>query len=242
MSNVNRIIIVLFLLSVPSWAFSAPAAEQVSGKTFYTAANIWYERQSQIESTNYHRGVILPIGTKVKIAEVCDGSTTFNSTLDARVWEPFIRFDDESGQSYKLVFRPRHSREGMTVWDFFRQYFSENNPMGEGGAFKSLTTEEQRRVMAGEIAAGMSKAAVIMAYGYPPGHKTPSLKLDKWIYWENRVKTRTVYFSDDKVKTESGAGAESQETKTVTSIDECIKACKENTHRTPEQCFDACNR
>ncbi|MCJ7507911.1 MAG: hypothetical protein MUO85_04170 [candidate division Zixibacteria bacterium] len=26
-----------------------------------------------------------------------------------------------------------------------------------------------------------------------------------------------------------------------TSIDECIKACKENTNRTSEQCFDACN-
>ncbi len=25
------------------------------------------------------------------------------------------------------------------------------------------------------------------------------------------------------------------------SIDECIKACKENTNRTSEQCFDACN-
>jgi hypothetical protein len=25
-------------------------------------------------------------------------------------------------------------------------------------------------------------------------------------------------------------------------IDECIKACKENTNRTPEQCFDACNK
>lgn len=28
----------------------------------------------------------------------------------------------------------------------------------------------------------------------------------------------------------------------TTSIDECIKACKKNTNRTPEQCFDACNK
>ncbi len=243
MSKVSTMSIVFVLSSVLFWAFSARAAEQVSGKTFYTTANIWYERRSQIESTNYHRGSILPTGTKVKIAEVCDGATTsYNSTLDARIWEPFIRFDDESGQSYKLVFRPRHSREGMTVWDLFGQYFSENNPMVEGGAFKSLTAEEQKSVMAGEIAVGMSKTAVVMAYGYPPGHKTPSLKLDKWIYWESRVKTKTVCFSDDKVKAESGAGRESQETKTVSPIDECIKACKENTHRTPEQCFDACKR
>jgi hypothetical protein len=28
----------------------------------------------------------------------------------------------------------------------------------------------------------------------------------------------------------------------TSSIDECIKACKENTNRTPEQCFDLCNK
>ncbi len=242
MSNVSRIIIVLFLVSVLFWAFSARAAEQVSGKTFYTTANIWYERRSQIESTNYHRGSILLIGTKVKIAEVFEGTTSLDSALGPQIWERFIRFDDESGQSYKFIFMPRHAKEGMTIWDFFRQYFSENNPTGDGGAFKALTAEEQKRVMAGEIAAGMSKAAVIMAYGYPPGHKTPSLKLDTWIYWESRAKTRTVYFSNDRVKAEPGAGSESRETRTVSSIDECIRACKENTHRTPEQCFDACNR
>jgi hypothetical protein len=130
---------------------------------------------------------------------------------------------------------PRHAREGMTVWDLFRQYFSENNPMGEGGAFWSLTAEEQQSVMAGEIAVGMSKTAVVMAYGYPPGHRTPSLKLDKWTYWENRFKTRTVNFSDDKVREES------RRAKRVSPIEECMKTCKENTKRTTEQCFDACN-
>ena len=123
----------------------------------------------------------------------------------------------------------------MTVWDFFRQYFSENNPMGEGGAFRSLTAEEQKSVLAGEITVGMSKTAVVMAYGYPPSHRTPSLQQDKWIYWVNLFKTRTVLFSDDKVI------ADPRKTQTVSSIDACIKACKENTKRTPEQCFDACN-
>ena len=124
----------------------------------------------------------------------------------------------------------------MTVWDFFRQYFTENNPMGEGGAFGSLTAEEQKNVMAGEIAVGMSKTAVVMAYGYPPSHKTQSLMLDKWTYWKNRFKTRIVYFSDNQVK------AEPRKATRVSSIDECIRACKENTNRTSEQCFDDCER
>jgi len=233
MSIVRRMTIFLVLASALSWAFSAQAAEQVRGKTFYTTANIWYERRDQIDSTNYHKGAVLPIGTK--ITEVFDGPTTPDSPLGIQTFNRFIRFDDETGQSYKLIFISRHASAGISVWDLFRQYFSENNPMGEEGAFRSLTAEEQKNVMAGKIADGMSKTAVIMAYGYPPGHRTPSLKLDKWIYWENRFKTRTVYFSDDKVRDES------QKTRKVSSIDECIKACKENTSRTAEQCFDACN-
>jgi len=232
MRNVSRLIIILVLASALFGAFSAQSAEQVSGKTFYTTANIWYERQSRIESTNYHKGAILPIGTRVKIIEVFDGTTT---PSDPPIFNRFVRFDDESGQSYKLLFMPRHAKEDMTVWDIFRQYFSENNPMGEGGAFKALTAEEQKSVMAGEITVGMSKTAVIMAYGYPPGHRTPSLKLDKWVYWENRFKTRTVAFSDDKVTTDR------RKAQQVSPIDACIKACKENTQRTPEQCFDGCN-
>ena len=32
----------------------------------------------------------------------------------------------------------------------------------------------------------MSKDAVLMAYGYPPDHKTPKLEDDTWSYWLGR--------------------------------------------------------
>ncbi len=223
-------------------AFSTRAAEHVDGKTFYTTANIWYEHPSYIDSTNYHKGQMIPIGTRVKILRAFDRTGDHNALApQAQNEELFIQFVDDSGTSYKIIFMPRHSGH-MREWDFFRQYFSEKDPMGEGGAFRSLTAQEQKKVMAGEIAVGMSKRAVAMAYGYPPGHKTPTLKLDKWVYWESRAKTRTVYFSNDKVRDVSGTGTEPLETKTVSPISECITACRENTKRTPEQCFDACRR
>jgi hypothetical protein len=234
---VNRTIIYLILANATLFcSFSAGATEQVSEKYFYTTANIWYESKGiQVDSANYHMGPFLQIGSKVKITEVGDGSAAPENVLNVQSQDRFIRFEDETGKPYKLVFVSMHAKAGTTVWDFFRQYFSENNPMGEGGAFRSLTDEEQKSVLAGKITAGMSKAAVVMAYGYPPSHKTPSLQLDKWIYWDNWFKTRTVLFSDDKVK------ADPRDTRPVSSIDACIKACKENTKRTPEQCFDACN-
>lgn len=229
----------LFLVSVLSvllWAFAAQAAEDVEGKIFYTTTNIWYENNNSIESTNYHRGLILPIGTKVKITTVWDETKPFAgvTALDQERLSIYIQFKDESDKSYKIIFLSRHAAAGSTVWDLFKQYFSQNDPMAEGGAFSSLTSEEQKMVRAGKIAPGMSKKAVIMAYGYPPGHKTPSLQLDKWIYWENLFKTRAVYFKDDSVINDSKAK------KPDSPIEACIKACKENTSRTSEQCFDDC--
>lgn len=221
------------LASVLFWTFTAQAAEDVEGRTFYTTANIWYENPDRIESANYHRGTILPIGTKVKIKEVDDGMKLISrNALDFEM-DQFIRFTEETGPSYKMIFMSRHARPGMSVWDYFRQYFSENDPMAEGGSFNSLSPEEQKKVKAGEIAFGMSKKAVAMAYGYPPGHRTPSLDSNRWVYWVNRFKTRAVNFSDDKVR-------DKMQRRPASSIDDCIRACKENTNRSSEVCFDDC--
>ncbi len=226
----------LFLINVLSvllWALAAQAAEEVKGKIFYTTANIWYENRSRIESINYHRGQLLPIGTKVQITQIRD-ENSFISYNALEQMDIYIEFTDQSGTSYKLIYYSRYATEGSSVSDLFKQYFSQNDPMAEGGAFSSLTSEEQKMVRAGGIAPGMSKKAVIMAYGYPPGHKTPSLQLNKWIYWESFFKTRAIYFKDDKVV------GDSQKKKQAPSIEECIKACKEYTRRTSEQCFDEC--
>ncbi|HUJ18531.1 MAG TPA: hypothetical protein VL197_11130 [Nitrospirota bacterium] len=228
------LLILMNVISVLLWALTAQPAENVEGKIFYTTTNIWFDNQSNIESTNYLRGQFLPIGTKVKITEVRDGSKPVINTLDLEQRQDCIRFHDSSGKSYKIVFISRHAAAGASVWDLFKQYFSQNDPTAEGGAFSSLTNEEQKMVRAGETAFGMSKAAVIMAYGYPPANKTPSLQLNKWIYWENFFKTRAIYFKDDKVV------ADSKTKKPASSIDACIKACREYTSRTSEQCFDEC--
>lgn len=231
--------IVIFLASALLWVPAAQAAEDtnVIGKTFFTTANIWYESSGHIESTNYHKGAILPLGTKVKITDIVDGAKPVSdNSLDADNWKLFIRFTDETGRSYEILYIPRHAKRGTGIWGYFRQYFSEHDPRAEGGAFSSLTAEEQTSVMEGVIATGMSKKAVIMAYGYPPGHRTPSLEKDKWVYWISRFTTRTVHFSDNMVIPEPRGGGRRS------SIDQCIRACKENTSRTSEQCFDDCKR
>jgi hypothetical protein len=45
----------------------------------------------------------------------------------------------------------------------------------------------------------MRKSAVIVALGYPPKHKTPSLEANQWRYWSSRFGSFLVHFQDDKV-------------------------------------------
>ncbi len=62
-----------------------------------------------------------------------------------------------------------------------------------------LTAAEIKAIRAGQVQAGMSKKAVLLAAGYPPEVATASTKLDTWKYWRHRFGSYLVQFSDGKV-------------------------------------------
>ena len=181
----QQVIVVFCILSVALLCIvpGALAEKDIAGKTFFTKANMWFESPVKIYSTNYHKGAILPAGTKVVIKKV-----GFKD----------IKFTDDDGIDYRIVYVKRHS-PGVSVWDHFDRYFSEEDPMRSGGPFEKFTKAEQEHIEMGEIAEGMSKDAVIMAYGYPPPIKTPKLKSRSWIFMLNRFATKAVMFKDDKL-------------------------------------------
>jgi len=186
MSTRSRIIGVLFasLLATSFWASLAHSQQDVAGKTFYTAANIWYENPKKILSTNYHRGTILPAGTKVTVDQVKGNK---------------IRFVGGTGVEFEIEFVKKHSSDEVDIWAYFRRYFSADDPMRKGGPYQQFSEKEKRSIKLGEIEVGMSKDAVLMAYGYPPAHRTPSLESDQWVYWLNRFVSRPVLFRNGKV-------------------------------------------
>jgi hypothetical protein len=59
---------------------------------------------------------------------------------------------------------------------------------------KGLSKEEINAINKGVLVLGMSKPAVIVAYGYPPEHKTTSLKNNTWYYWTNRFRSKAINF------------------------------------------------
>ena len=58
---------------------------------------------------------------------------------------------------------------------------------------------ETTAIEQGDVVVGMTKDAVITSRGFPPAHRTASLKLDSWRYWENRFGTIVYEFEQGKV-------------------------------------------
>ncbi len=168
-------------------AMNVYAGESVEGKEFFTRINIWYENPKEILSTNYHMGAIIPLGTKVTVTEIKNGPKKAIHFLIS-----------DKGLSFSIFFVEKHSNAGTSLIDVFHQYFAEKNPL-ESEDYNKLSPMEKEKIKKGSIAPGMSKSAVLMAYGFPPSHKTPSLNSDIWTYWENRITKQIVVFQDEKI-------------------------------------------
>ncbi len=165
----------LFMAPVVSFAGKKAAITEAEGKTYYTAVSIWYEDPAEIMSTNYHRGRLLPINTQVKIGTIRKSGITFT---------------DDNNIAYTIQIVRKHTPSPLE--EVFKNYFSESKI-----SLIRFNAEERKNIEAGTIAAGMSKDAVIAAYGYPPVHMTPSLQGNQWKYWKDRFRNFFVAFNKD---------------------------------------------
>jgi len=132
---------------------------------------------------NYHWGTMLPVGTKVSVSRLESDKIVFNKEDDLT----YVNFTIAKGRRY------------VDIDDdvLLKRYFSDTNPF-EGERFSKFSDEEKNNIKEGKIAAGMSKDAVVMAYGYPPTDKTPNLTDDVWQYRAGRVSFKII-FKDDKI-------------------------------------------
>ena len=158
-----------------------PTSKMV-GNNVYLKVNIWYEYPLKIYSTNYHKGAMLKVGDKFKIIDVTSKK---------------VMFSDKNGVEYAILYNRKHTLVGMN--EFVDRMFSKQSVMAAGGAFNKFSSMEQKNIRKGKIVKGMSKAAVVMAYGYPPEHRTPSRKGDVWRYWRNRFISKIATFENGRL-------------------------------------------
>jgi len=155
-------------------------AQEKEPETYFTAVNIWCADPRSIPTTNYHAGEIIPVGTKVTLKKL--GGLN-------------IVFATEDGKTYTILHMLKHST--IKLENVFARLFSLEDALSPEGAFHKLTKLEQKAVSEGTIYEGMSRAAVLMAYGFPPSHRTPDLEAKTWTYWRGRMRTVVVTFDDD---------------------------------------------
>ena len=172
---------IIVLLSLVVLASGCATVKLNESGMYYTKANIWYESTEKILPM-YHKGDMLPVGTKVKILR-CSNSR--------------IKFITDDDREFILVNAVKYSTIGLK--EFLDQYFSETNVLSENGPFYAFSQIEQENIKNGSITPGMSKEAVLMAYGYPPSHATHNISSNTWFYWKSKFKRLAVYFQNGKL-------------------------------------------
>jgi hypothetical protein len=158
-------------------AKKAPVPSNLEGP-MYTQHNIWEDVKATVWSTNYPRGIMIPVNTEVEI-------TGYNAK--------FVYFKI-AGQDREIRIRNAQKFTLLNSEDLAARYFgiTKVNLSNKRGKIKQA-------IKSGLITNGMTKEEVIIARGYPPSHRTPSLKENTWIYWQNRYVTKKVEFKNNKV-------------------------------------------
>jgi hypothetical protein len=156
---------------------TAPTISATNGQKFHLQFSLFHEA-GEHRTTNYRKGILVPVNTEVTFIKV--------TRRDILVVLP-------GGERLTLVNVQDFS--GETVPGIFKRTFAANKV-----DLTKFTQAEREAINSGQVREGMSKTAVIVALGYPPKHRTPSLESDAWRYWQNRFNTFTVHFSGGKVR------------------------------------------
>lgn len=145
------------------------------GSSYFTRYNVWVEKEKSL-TTNYSRGELIPFNTKV--------------TLDAISAKKIVLNID--GRKITIVNVRKHTQRNTT--EIASELLSAN-AISLSGVSESL----QADMLSGVLRLGMSKDQALMTRGYPPRHKTPTIKANHWVYWTSRFVQRTVVFEGGKL-------------------------------------------
>ena len=136
-------------------------AKQVADHAQMHTQVAMFGQGSSITTLNYTLGFPIPVNSIIFYEDV-------NSKQLAFMYNQ---------KRYYLRNAPRYSKTNMD--QMLDRYFATKKV-----DISKFTKKEQTLIKAAKIEIGMSKEAVILAYGYPPAHTTASLDQDAWKYWK----------------------------------------------------------
>ena len=174
----------LVLTGLLSACSSVPLVENTTGinlletnKPVYTLVNLHPDMNNlRLYTVNYQQDGLIPRCTPVKIQQFNKKILSFKDLSDER--------------TYTLI---KHGSSPDFV-AYLNKYFG---TACDTNKVNSLSDIDKKGITEGSALIGMSKDAVVLAIGYPPEHKTTSLKNNSWIYWSNRFNRFAIGFNED---------------------------------------------
>jgi len=158
-------------------SIAPPMIEPEVGKEYFTRFTL-REEKNKHNNTNYARGNLVPINTKVRLVEFKKNEIVLQR-LDT---DTELRIDNEDKYTKK------------TAEEFAKLLLASQETRIE-----RLPSEIATAIKSGEMRKGMTKEQVLMARGYPPAHETPSTDGDRWVYWSSRYVKQTIVFQGGKL-------------------------------------------
>ncbi len=153
------------------------------GEPIYTAYNMWFDDPDDMWCINFKKGKRIQAGTQVWDIEVDDEA---------------ISFTTDRGD-FTVNFN-RRWHPGRSIHDYNEMMFSVRDL---GALTQGMSESEIKAIKTGRVIKGMSKDAVMVSFGPPAEHRTPTLEGNSWVYWTTRHNKRAVRF-DKNGKTLSG--------------------------------------
>ncbi len=155
--------------------------QQPKGTKFYLAHNIWTNGRHRISSVNYQRGAVLPFGTEIKILNI--GTTTIEFQVAP------------AGPKYTIKYE--YAME--PIQGYLKKLITIKN---RDELIKDTNPEFLDLMLIGQVVPGMTRKEVILTYGPPSPHRTPSQINPTWVYWSRKWPISLsfrVVFKGDKV-------------------------------------------
>jgi len=194
----RRVVLALCALALSAACKGPTVPHPMNGESRYLCCNMHYEKP-EISDVNYLKGTLIPVGTRVQILEVRRSSVKFQAAGHPPI-ELVLKYGKDAG---------------LGMDQYLDRIFLRDDPraklsrpaevkVGRGGkaARPAAAADNEglrKKIEQGVVEPGMTKDQVIMALGYPPAHRTPSLDAPMWTYWANRWATFEVYFDGDRV-------------------------------------------
>ena len=160
------------LIMIAMFSTNAFAVVPEIDKSYFTKHNFMFEKGRHV-TTNYWRGELVPINSKVKVLAIGGKTMTV----------------EYKGQIIKIKNIAKHTKK--TIEQIADNLLSAT-PVNVSGKFA-------KSIQFGEMRFGMTKQEVLMTRGYPPAHKTISTESDRWIFWSSRFVQQTIIFENGRL-------------------------------------------